>query len=79
LDERKKKLASKKFTPDRGPLSEETREKLRQRMKEWNLKTRRGTDIGNALAKKARRSKGLGVWLTSYLSQLVLDALPLVW
>lgn len=65
LDDDKKWKARRKFTPDRGPLSEETRATLRQKMKEWHRRTRKGTEIGNALAAKARRIRKMGplAWL----------------
>lgn len=47
-------------------------------MKEWHLKTRRGTEIGNALARKARRWMGSVVWPMTAVDQWVVDALLLV-
>jgi hypothetical protein len=75
-DDEKKRRARLKFTPDRGPLSEDTKEKLRQRMKEWHLKTRRGTLIGNALARKARvatakKAAVIWVWLVEWAEKFL--------
>lgn len=35
-------------------MREETKDLLREKMKKWHRKTGRGTEMGNALARKAR-------------------------
>jgi hypothetical protein len=60
-DEEKKIRARQKFTPDNGPMREETKEILRVKLKEWHRKHRRGTEMGNALARKARRFRKIPV------------------
>lgn len=58
-DDDKARKARRKFWAFRGPVSEETKEKLRQSMREFHVRTRRGTELGNLMARAARLKKVL--------------------
>lgn len=78
-DQKRIERIKRKFWLDRGPVSDETKEKLRQKMREFHKKTGKGTQLGNALARKARLAKKKLAWLPLWWMSWQTDALGDIW